>query len=139
MIINWGSSGRRFKSSRPDHLNSKGYGVFRSPFLFKKPSVNHIGIFLSQTKSLIDYSKQKVLNNLDGRARKEVSNMTICPIALAVGCEKCPAFNFCPLTTVLGIRKKKNLALRENKTSKSGSLNLYLKTIYRRTINQMCL
>jgi len=28
--------------------------------------------------------------------------MTICPIALVVGCEKCPAFNFCPLTTVLG-------------------------------------
>ena len=28
--------------------------------------------------------------------------MTICPVALAVGCEKCPAFKFCPLTTVLG-------------------------------------
>ena len=28
--------------------------------------------------------------------------MTICPIALVVGCEKCPAFKFCPLTTVLG-------------------------------------
>ena len=32
--------------------------------------------------------------------------MTICPIALAVGCEKCPAFKFCPLTTVLGDQKK---------------------------------
>ena len=32
--------------------------------------------------------------------------MTICPIALAVGCEKCPAFNFCPLTTVLGDQEK---------------------------------
>ena len=28
--------------------------------------------------------------------------MTICPIAIAVGCKKCPAFKFCPLTTVLG-------------------------------------
>ena len=28
--------------------------------------------------------------------------MTICPIALVVGCEKCPAFSFCPLTTILG-------------------------------------
>ena len=28
--------------------------------------------------------------------------MTICPIALAVGCKKCLAFKFCPLTTVLG-------------------------------------
>ena len=28
--------------------------------------------------------------------------MTICPIAIAVGCKKCPAFKFCPLTTLLG-------------------------------------
>lgn len=28
--------------------------------------------------------------------------MTLCPIALAVGCSKCPAFKVCPLTTVLG-------------------------------------
>lgn len=28
--------------------------------------------------------------------------MTLCPIALAVGCQKCPAFKICPLTTVLG-------------------------------------
>ena len=28
--------------------------------------------------------------------------MTICPIAIAFGCKKCPAFKFCPLTTVLG-------------------------------------
>ena len=34
--------------------------------------------------------------------------MTICPIALAVGCEKCPAFSFCPLTTVLGDQQKEN-------------------------------
>ena len=32
--------------------------------------------------------------------------MTICPIALAVGCEKCPAFKLCPLTTVLGDQEK---------------------------------
>ena len=34
--------------------------------------------------------------------------MTICPIALAVGCEKCSAFKFCPLTTVLGDQEKKD-------------------------------
>ena len=28
--------------------------------------------------------------------------MTICPIALVVGCKKCPAFAFCPLTNLLG-------------------------------------
>lgn len=28
--------------------------------------------------------------------------MTVCPIAIAVGCKKCPAFSFCPLTRVLG-------------------------------------
>ena len=28
--------------------------------------------------------------------------MTLCPIALAVGCEKCPAFKVCPLEGVIG-------------------------------------
>ena len=28
--------------------------------------------------------------------------MTICPIAIAVGCQKCPAFKICPLKGVLG-------------------------------------
>ena len=28
--------------------------------------------------------------------------MTLCPIALAVGCKKCPAFKICPLKTVIG-------------------------------------
>ena len=34
--------------------------------------------------------------------------MTICPIAIAVGCKKCPTFKFCPLTTVLGDQEKKD-------------------------------
>ena len=34
--------------------------------------------------------------------------MTICPIALAVGCKKCPTFKFCPLTTVLGDQEEKD-------------------------------
>lgn len=32
--------------------------------------------------------------------------MTVCPIALAVGCKKCPVFAVCPLTTVLGDQGK---------------------------------
>jgi hypothetical protein len=28
--------------------------------------------------------------------------MTLCPIALAVGCKKCPLFSICPLKTVIG-------------------------------------
>jgi hypothetical protein len=32
--------------------------------------------------------------------------MTVCPVALAVGCKKCPAFSVCPLKTVLGDQKK---------------------------------
>jgi hypothetical protein len=28
--------------------------------------------------------------------------MKICPIAIAVGCKKCPAFKACPLKGVLG-------------------------------------
>ncbi len=32
--------------------------------------------------------------------------MTICPVALGVGCKKCPLFKICPLKTVLGDQKK---------------------------------
>ena len=34
--------------------------------------------------------------------------MTICPVAVVVGCKKCPAFSFCPLTTVLGDQEEKD-------------------------------
>ena len=32
--------------------------------------------------------------------------VTICPIALAVGCAKCPAVKMCPLKSVLGDYKE---------------------------------
>ena len=44
--------------------------------------------------------------------------MTICPIALAVGCEKCPAFSFCPLTTVLGDQQGEDEVDSSNDVSK---------------------
>ena len=31
--------------------------------------------------------------------------MTICPIAVVVGCAKCPAFKICPLKGVIGDHK----------------------------------
>jgi hypothetical protein len=32
--------------------------------------------------------------------------MTLCPIAIAVGCRKCPAFSVCPLKGVIGDQNK---------------------------------
>lgn len=31
--------------------------------------------------------------------------MTLCPIAIAVGCKKCPAFSVCPVKSVIGDQK----------------------------------
>ena len=45
--------------------------------------------------------------------------MTICPIAIAVGCEKCPAFKFCPLTIVLGDQNIVKYTITGNNTGKS--------------------
>jgi hypothetical protein len=28
--------------------------------------------------------------------------MTVCPIAIAVGCKKCPVFSVCPVKSVIG-------------------------------------
>jgi hypothetical protein len=36
--------------------------------------------------------------------------MTLCPVALAVGCKKCPVFNLCPLKSVIGDYQKENEA-----------------------------
>lgn len=32
--------------------------------------------------------------------------MTLCPIALAVGCQKCPAYKICPVKTIIGDEPK---------------------------------
>jgi hypothetical protein len=32
--------------------------------------------------------------------------MTLCPVALAIGCNKCPIVNFCPGKTIIGDYKK---------------------------------
>ncbi len=32
--------------------------------------------------------------------------MTICPVAIAVGCQKCPALKLCPLKSLLGDQPK---------------------------------
>jgi len=31
--------------------------------------------------------------------------MTLCPVAIAVGCAKCPVFSVCPLKSVIGDHK----------------------------------
>jgi hypothetical protein len=36
--------------------------------------------------------------------------MTICPIAIVAGCQKCPAFKICPLKGVLGDAPPKAVA-----------------------------
>jgi hypothetical protein len=49
--------------------------------------------------------------------------MTLCPIALAAGCRKCPAFNVCPLKGVIGDYKKAEetqTTKRPNKASGGG-------------------
>ena len=41
--------------------------------------------------------------------------MTLCPIAMAVGCKKCPIFGVCPVKGVIGDYKKEDDA-REGRT-----------------------
>jgi hypothetical protein len=49
--------------------------------------------------------------------------MTLCPIAIAVGCKKCPAFSVCPLKGVIGDQQKKEeppaASASKKKTDKS--------------------
>jgi hypothetical protein len=45
--------------------------------------------------------------------------MTLCPVALAVGCKKCPAFTFCPLKSVIGDYKKPDEAQPNQQANKA--------------------
>ena len=44
--------------------------------------------------------------------------MTLCPIALAVGCKKCPVFSVCPVKGSIGDYKPENTAPEKNSTTK---------------------
>ena len=37
--------------------------------------------------------------------------MVVCPVAIAVGCKKCPALAICPVKGVIGDYKKVDVAL----------------------------
>ena len=43
--------------------------------------------------------------------------MTLCPIALAVGCKKCPAFSVCPLKSTIGDYKPEDTGPEKQATS----------------------
>ena len=42
--------------------------------------------------------------------------MTLCPIAIAVGCKKCPAFSVCPVKGVIGDYKPDDAAAPKEAT-----------------------
>ena len=44
--------------------------------------------------------------------------MTLCPIAMVVGCKKCPAFAICPVKGAIGDYKKPDGALPKLPPSK---------------------
>jgi hypothetical protein len=44
--------------------------------------------------------------------------MTLCPIALVAGCQKCPAFTVCPLKSVIGDYKKPEAGKKEPRPGK---------------------
>jgi hypothetical protein len=47
--------------------------------------------------------------------------MTLCPIAIAVTCKKCPAFSVCPLKGVIGDYKKPEEAPRKPDETQRGA------------------
>jgi hypothetical protein len=49
----------------------------------------------------LGFGRHRVHTHCVHLLRKETT-MTLCPIAIAVGCQKCPAFSVCPLKNVIG-------------------------------------
>ena len=46
--------------------------------------------------------------------------MTVCPVAIAVGCKKCPIFGICPVKGVIGDYKPEDGKSKRAAPSKSG-------------------
>jgi hypothetical protein len=46
--------------------------------------------------------------------------MTLCPVAIAVGCKKCPVFSVCPLKSVIGDQPKEGEKATETKAASAG-------------------
>lgn len=47
--------------------------------------------------------------------------MVICPVAIAVGCKKCPVFNVCPAKSLIGDQKGPDTVETEKPAKKSKS------------------
>ena len=47
--------------------------------------------------------------------------MTLCPVALAVGCRKCPIFAACPVKSVIGDYRPDEPAKEKPSTVKTGA------------------
>ena len=47
--------------------------------------------------------------------------MTLCPIAIAVTCKKCPAFGICPLKGIIGDYKKPEETQRKPDEAQRGA------------------
>jgi hypothetical protein len=45
--------------------------------------------------------------------------MTLCPVAVAVGCKKCPIFGICPLKSVIGDYKPQDDAKAKQPSRKA--------------------
>ena len=45
--------------------------------------------------------------------------MTLCPIAIAAGCKKCPAFTVCPLKSVIGDYRKEEESQMKQQADKA--------------------
>ncbi len=46
--------------------------------------------------------------------------MTICPVAIAVGCKKCPIFSVCPAKSLIGDQPSKSADAPPPSKGKSG-------------------
>ena len=45
--------------------------------------------------------------------------MTLCPVAIAVGCKKCPVFSVCPLKSTIGDYKPDDKTSEKSTAKKS--------------------
>ena len=59
----WGSRGRRFKSSRPDQIKTRGYGQYRNPLFFAFLALGtHLGTHFDAFSASVLHNRHNISN-----------------------------------------------------------------------------
>ena len=82
------------------HSGAIGLSSPPRPMPLRAPQLERQAVHLCRV-----HERELAPDSICHKSTAQEAFMTLCPIAVAAGCKKCPAFSVCPLKSVLGDHK----------------------------------